>query len=437
MNKYNSYKDSGVEWIGEIPRHWILKGLRFSFKINKGKIPKTLFDKKGDKMLPYLSMDVLRNNPPKEFSNQDDGLFVRKGEIGILWDGSNSGEIISINQDGILSSTVSRLGISDSKLNKEFSYYILKFYEKDFKENTIGMGIPHMDGNHLKFSKIILPPITEQQQIVSFLDTKTLLIDSLIEKTQRKIELLKEKRTSLINEVVTKGLNPNVDMKDSGVEWIGEIPNHWFVIKIKYVTNQVVDGTHFTPTYTDSGVPFLRVTDIQTEKINLDKVKFISQEEHEVLIKRCNPQKGDILLSKNGTIGITKVVDWDWEFSVFVSLCLIKFKPNFNPHLFSYFFESDIVNQQVSDSSKKTSVTNLHLDKIRELKLIQPPVQEQEQIIEYMDGQTQLIDNTISIEEKKIDTLKEYRQSLISEVVTGKIRVCEEDNSLSLNSQTV
>lgn len=427
MKRYDSYKDSGVEWIGEIPSGWKSKRFSYSFDIQKGKIPRNLSDFKTINSLPYLSMEVLRGGEPSEFSNEDNVVKVNRGDIGLLWDGSNSGEIVLINRDGILSSTVSLLSVKDKLLSKDFSYYLLKFYENDFKNNTIGMGIPHVSGDHVRESKIILPPLQEQQQIVSFLDTKTSLIDSLIEKTQRKIELLKEKRTSLINEVVTKGLNPNVEMKDSGVEWIGEIPSHWFVIKIKYVTNQVVDGTHFTPTYTDSGVPFLRVTDIQTEKINLDKVKFISQEEHEVLIKRCNPQKGDILLSKNGTIGITKVVDWDWEFSVFVSLCLIKFKPNFNPHLFSYFFESDIVNQQVSDSSKKTSVTNLHLDKIRELKLIQPPVQEQEQIIEYLDEQTQLIDNTISIEEKRIELLKEYRQSLISEVVTGKLKVTTDE----------
>ena len=208
MERYDSYKDSGVEWIGEIPSHWDKKRFSYSFNVQKGKIPKELTDERYSESLPYLSMNVLRGEEPTEFSNEDGLVVVDENDIGLLWDGSNSGEVIKINQTGILSSTVSHLSLKDKKLSQDFSLYLLKFYEKDFKNNTIGMGIPHVDGDHVKESKILIPPLSEQQKIVSFLDTKTSLIDSLIEKTQRKVDLLKEKRTSLINEVVTKGLNP-------------------------------------------------------------------------------------------------------------------------------------------------------------------------------------------------------------------------------------
>ena len=112
--------------------------------------------------------------------------------------------------------------------------------------------------------------------------------------------------------------------KDSGVEWLGKIPSHWKVKKVKYVTKEIIDGAHHTPNYIDKGIPFLRVTDIsQTKKINFGQTKQISLKEHLSLCKRAKASKGDILLSKNGTIGITKVIDWDFEFSFFVSLCLI------------------------------------------------------------------------------------------------------------------
>ena len=451
MNKYNSYKDSGVEWIGEIPRHWILKGLRFSFKINKGKIPKTLFDKKGDKMLPYLSMDVLRNNPPKEFSNQDDGLFVRKGEIGILWDGSNSGEIISINQDGILSSTVSRLGISDSKLNKEFSYYILKFYEKDFRENTIGMGIPHMDGNHLKFSKIILPPLEEQQQIVSFLDDKTQKIDSLIQQKQKKIELLKEKRTSLINHVVTKGLDTNVEMKDSGVEWIGEIPLKWKLIKLHTLVTlkklEFQDGNHgglhpIPEEFIEQGVPFIKPKDIQKGKVLWKSCDRLPYERCEQFRIGFSHNDDVLLVNRGGSIGkVVYVTDYDDEFPYFVINPQVTYMRGKNGLSSKYLFYTSLSNIFRCGVDlvlgHGSTFPFLGLSNMGDFQMVIPPIEEQQQIVEYLNKQTEEIDTLIQLEQKKIDTLKEYRQSLISEVVTGKIRVCEEDNSLSLNSPIV
>ena len=150
-----------------------------------------------------------------------------------------------------------------------------------------------------QFGAIPLPKLSikEQEKIASFLDYETAKIDILIEKQQRLIELLTEKRQAVISHAVTKGLNPDVPMKDSGVEWLGEVPEHWISAKLKYYTNQIVDGAHFTPTYTDSGVPFLRVSDIHGSTIYKSNIKYIPLREHKVLIKRCNPEKGDLLLT--------------------------------------------------------------------------------------------------------------------------------------------
>ena len=216
-------------------------------------------------------------------------------------------------------------------------------------------------------------------------------------------------------------------MKPSGVEWIGEIPGEWSITKVKYLTHQIIDGTHYTPEYQDSGIPFLRVTDIHTKTIDLTKVKYITPESHQELTQRCKPEKGNLLLSKNGTIGITRVIDWDFAFSIFVSLCLIKFRTEiYSPYFFSYLFQSQVIDQQLKESSKTSTVTNLHLDKIRELFVVKPPLSEQTQIINFLDCKTQQIDELISAEQQKIDLLKEYRQSLISEAVTGKIDVRSE-----------
>ena len=430
MNNYDSYKDSGVDWMGDIPSHW-----------NSEKI-KNIYSNRNEKNLDgntnFLSVVkdvgvVLYSEKGNVGNKTSDDIYkykiVYENDLVINPMNIIIGSVGLSKYFGSLSNVYIVLE-SQENLNPSFGFYIFK--NVDFQKNLhkICYGIMELREslNKIEFyvEKIPLPPLKEQQEIVSYLDKKTSSIDSLIQSKKKKIELLKEKRTSLINQVVNKGLNPDVEIKDSGVEWIGSIPFGWVICKVKHITKQVVDGTHFTPTYTDDGVPFLRVTDIHQSEINLDNCKYISVDEHLELKKRCSPEKGDLLLSKNGTIGVTRVVTWDWEFSIFVSLCLLKFR-NYSPYLFSYYFQSNIVDTQLFESSKKSTVTNLHLDKIRELLVILPPLSEQHQIVEYLDKETKLIDETISSEQKKIELLKEYKQSLISEVVTGKRKVTTDE----------
>ena len=220
------------------------------------------------------------------------------------------------------------------------------------------------------------------------------------------------------NEVMEK-LKGYPTYKESGLENTGTIPEDWSMMKLKYLTHQIIDGTHYTPEYQDNGIPFLRVTDIHTKEIDLSKVKYITLELHQELTRRCKPEKGNLLLSKNGTIGVTRVIDWDFDFSIFVSLCLIKFKADiFSPQFFSYLFQSQVIDQQLRESSKTTTVTNLHLDKISELFVVKPSLPEQHAIANFLDRKTQHIDDLIRVKERKIELLQEYRASLIHQAVT-------------------
>jgi type I restriction enzyme S subunit len=215
-----------------------------------------------------------------------------------------------------------------------------------------------------------------------------------------------------------ENIKPYNKYKSSGIAWLGDIPEHWSHSKLKYLTYKIVDGAHFTPTYVEHGIPFLRVTDIQTKKINLSKIKYIPLEEHNELIKRCNPKKGDVLLSKNGTIGITKIIDWDFDFSIFVSLCLIKLRPILNPYFFSTLFSSKAVEVQIKESGQTTSVTNLHLEKIRELICILPPIKEQIAIADFLDYKLSKIDRFISKKKQIIKLLNEQKAGIINHAVT-------------------
>ncbi len=287
-------------------------------------------------------------------------------------------------KDGIIDSHLLRVRVKENHIIPEFFKLLIdESPEIAYQIQVFGKGsIMHgLNSGIVKSLNLPLPSIAEQKHILSFLDHETAKIDHLIEKQQQLIELLKEKRQAVISHAVTKGLDPNVPMKDSGVEWLGEVPEHWVTSKLKYYTNQIVDGAHFTPTYVESGVPFLRVTDIHNDEIDMGNIKYIPESEHQELIKRCKPEIGDLLLSKNGTIGVAKLVNWDWQFSIFVSLCLIKFKKRLMAEFAEYFFKSYEIQEQIFGLIKKSTVINLHLDKIQNFWFSIPPIDEQKEIV--------------------------------------------------------
>lgn len=307
-----------------------------------------------------------------------------------------------------------------------FLIYLLKshfFNEKVRAVAKHAINQVSVSTTNLKALPVLLPPKSEQRSIATFLDRKTEAIDGLIQKKEQLIDRLKEKRQALITRAVTKGLDPDMPMKDSGIEWLGEIPEEWETSKLKFLTNKIIDGTHHTPTYTNEGVPFLRVTDIHERDIDLSEVKRISKDEHVELTRRCNPEKGDLLVSKNGTIGVPRVINWDWEFSIFVSLCLIKTKENILVDYLYYNFLSKTIEEQIRAGGKTNTITNLHLDKIQNFIITLPPLEEQKRVVKYLNSQVKSIKKGVDIVRDQIDRLREYRQSLISAAVTGKIDV--------------
>ncbi|AGA22335.1 Restriction modification system DNA specificity domain protein [Bacillus subtilis subsp. subtilis str. BSP1] len=333
-------------------------------------------------------------------------------------------------EKGIMDSHLIRIRFNENLILPEFAAYLIQdsYYIKVqidlYSKGSIMSGL---NSSIIKNLKLVLPSIEEQKVILKYIRKKNTQLNQLIDSKNFLIDLLNQQRQSIITEAVTKGLNPNVKMKDSGVKWIGEIPQHWGKSKLKYLTRQIIDGTHHTPDYQDEGVPFLRVTDITQSKgkdINLSDVKYISQREHNELIKRCRPENGDLLVSKNGTIGIPKVIDWDWEFSIFVSLCLIKMNnEKLNTYFASFYFESQLVDEQIAFGSKKSTIINLHLDKVKEFFIFVPPLFEQNEIVKFLKVKISEVDNLKRIVENEIENLKEYRQALIYEAVTGKIDV--------------
>ena len=201
---------------------------------------------------------------------------------------------------------------------------------------------------------------------------------------------------------------------------LGEIPNEWGINALDDLVIKITDGAHRTPTYTENGIPFLRVTDIQSKSIDWNKTKYISKEEHEELIKRCHPEKGDLLLSKNGTIGILKQIDWENEFSIFVSLCLIKLKKTdslIDAKFLLHYLNSEVAQKQFKDSSKQGTVTNLHLTEIKKCKVPVLNLEEQQKIASFLTTVDEQIDETKQL----IVKTKELKKGLMQQLLTKGI----------------
>ena len=448
MKKYDSYKDSGVEWIGEIPSQWecLRLGMLGDFA-SSGIDKKSKENETPVRMVNYTDLIQSRKYYPIQ-TGEKEYMRVTTPQSKLEEHRLKKGDMVFIPS----SETHEDLGYSSlidfDENDIVYSYHILRYktkkpvyhyYKKylinhhsvlnQFSSECKGTTRQIIGRDVFNNVRVVLPPLSEQQQIVSFLDTKTSLIDSLIEKTQRKIGLLKEKRTSLINEVVTKGLNPNVEMKDSGVEWIGDIPSHWETGKLKNNSDLKISSIDKHIFEEEIQVIVCNYTDVYynefiTSELPLRKGSCSENEYSNFILKR-----GDVIITKDSEsptdIGVPSLVKENLD-NVVCGYHLSIIKSNPKKLVGGYLFrqlQTNRIRSYFEINSNGITRFGLGKSSVLETPLILPPTSEQQQIVEYLDEQSQLIDKTISIEEKRIELLKEYRQSLISEVVTGKRKV--------------
>ena len=435
MNTYEEYRDSGVEWIGEIPVGWKVLPLKGLSDI-RGRI-----GYRGYTVDDIVSEDegVLALGP----SNISDSQFRTTGNnTYVTWEKYNeSPEIFVSPHDVVVGKTASvgkvcivPEGINEMTINPQmvvlknpscdpkFLYYVVtsKYFQSHFVINKAGGSTPTISQTKIGTFPVV-HPITnqEQQQIVTYLDNKTSLIDDLIQKKTKKIELLNEYRTSQINQVVTKGLDPGVEMKDSGVEWIGEIPIGWEVLPGRYVLKILTSDTPKEITEDKDGVPLLKVEDLK----NPTDRYFVGGSFRTRRDPSHTPlEPGIIVFPKRGM-------------SIFLNKALISRSESYiDPNLMGVttfdnvmteFYRLALLTRGLGDLCDQSSVPQINNKHVYPMKVPVPPLPEQQQMVTYLDQKTTEIDNSIRNEEDKIRLLKEYRQSLISEVVTGKIDVRE------------
>lgn len=418
MPKYDSYKDSGIKWLGLIPKHWYAVKFKYLASIKKGKVPKKVVSENNADLPPYLSMEYLRGGNASQFVVDRDATVIDEECILLLWDGSNAGEFVR-GKRGVVSSTLA--SVEFSKLNSQFAWYACQITEMELRVTTVGMGIPHVDGDQLKNSFLAIPYQIEQELIVKYLYKKTSQIDEAIYIKEQQISLLKERKQIIIQQSVTQGLSSEVRMKDSSVDWVGVIPEHWIVKRAKYIFNEVDERSKTGDEELLSVSHMTGVTPRSEKNVNM----FMAEDYSGSKLCRENDLVINIMWAWMGALGVSNQVG---IVSPSYGVYRQKVKDTFNPVYLEYLLKST----KYVEYYNKVS-TGLHSSRLRfyghmlfAMKIGYPPIDEQNEIIAYLDEQTNLIDDAVNVQNDQIVKLKEFKTSLINAAVTGKIKITPE-----------
>lgn len=423
MEKYSEYKDSGVQWLGEIPSYWEVKRLASYFTERKVKVS----DKE------YAPLSVTKN-----------GVFPQLDNVAKTNDGDNRKLVLS--DDFVINSRSDRKGSSGvakqdgsvslinivlkprKNIYPGFCNYLLKCYSfvEEYYRNGRGIVADLWTTRYdeMKAIKISVPPITEQKAITTYLDKITVKFDEAIAQQQKMIDLLNERKQIIINNAVTKGLNPDVPMKDSGVDWIGEIPEHWDIIKLKYIakTNSGSTPSNITGKgNAESNIPWIRTTDLNNDII-IDSSEYLSYKEYKSV--SCPWLKKDTVLismyggagsfGKLGILGINATINQ--------AICSMECKEVILPkYLFYYLQSRRPIWMKFAASSRKDP--NLNQDIIRNIQVIIPSKMEQDRIVHSIESKIAKYDDAILDINSLISFLQERKQIIINDVVTGKVKI--------------
>jgi type I restriction enzyme S subunit len=400
LKQYPKYKDSGIQWIGEIPEEWETNKLKHNFlALSKSSLEASEGDDEGK--FPFFTSSKIQDKFIDKAIFDDDCLVLGTGGVACVHHVKSQ---FSVSTDCLT------LKKEKKENNMRFLYYqVLSQIDVIDDLGFWGMGLRHLQKHFFYNLLSHNPQVKEQNSIVNFLDSKTSQLDQTIEKDKELIELLKEKRTALINYVVTKGLDPKAKMKDSGIDWIGDIPEGWEVRKFKHLTSNL-DGKRI-PISADSRergkIPYYGATGI------LDYVEGYLFDETLLLVG----EDGAPFFEKNKDVAFI-VKGKSWVNNHAHVLRVIK---NNSPFWLCYFMNSN----DYSISIKGSTRDKLNQYDLSNIPVAVPPKQEQSQIVEYLDKATSKIDQTINKIQEKITLMEEYKKSLIHHVVTGKVDVRE------------
>jgi len=418
---YPKYKTSGIQWLGEIPIHWEKKRIKETAHLING-YPFDSSKFEAGKGVPLVRIRDIRMSmtevgfvgevPPESRINAGDVLIGMDGDFNVaLWSGGEA----ALNQ------RVACVRASNYHLQK-FIFYVLPLNMKVVNDLTYFTTVKHLSSIDILKTAYALPPMLELNNIVSFLDHETAKIDTLIEKQQQLIKLLKEKRQAVISHAVTKGLNPNAPMRDSGVEWLGEVPEHWALSSLGYYANISTGATpdRSKSQYWDGDIPWIKTGEVRYDEIT-------EAEEH---ITPDGVANSAVTLSPPGTLlmamygqGVTRGRVALLGIPATYNQACAAITPNgklWNEYLRHFFMAAY---HAIRDGGNETSQMNLNADIVSKFKVTIPDMYEQHKIVEFLDIELQTFDALIDKAVGAIELMQERRTALISAAVTGKIDV--------------
>lgn len=436
---YPEYKASGVPWLGDIPSHWEVKKItRLVDEIGSGTTPKS------DDFSLYENGDILWVTTSELREN-----FIADTKKKVTLDAMQTYSALKLFPPNSVAiamygATIGRLGIlskpatfnqaccvysKSKKIYFNFLYYWLWYRRPILISLSNGGGQPNLNQDDLRQLRVAIPDYTEQQTIAAYLDKKLSHIDALISKQQQLLEKLAEQRTAVISHAVTKGLNPDAPMKDSGVAWLGDIPSHWEATNIRFVTSKVGSGK--TPkggaeTYKESGIALLRSQNIHFSHISLNDAVYISQETHDSM-ENSKVYKGDVLLNiTGGSLGRCSYVENELDMNVNQHVCIVRPKEIILTKFLHFFLCSNFGQEQIWFYQQGGGREGLNFQDLKCFDIFLPPLNTQQEIVNYLDQQTAKIDKMTTATHAIIDKLNEYRSALITQAVTGKIDIREQ-----------
>ncbi|WP_019613508.1 restriction endonuclease subunit S [Psychromonas ossibalaenae] len=429
--KYPEYLDSGIEWLKEMPAHWKLVKAKNIFK----RVQRPVQPENGI-ITAFRDGEVTLRS-----KRRTDGFTNAVKEIG--YQGVRKGDLLVHAMDGFAGA----IGISDSDgkcspvcsvcipWNKDlidtsyYGYLVRQLAVTDYI-TSLAKGIRERstEFRYSEFSNLFLavPSQEEQQNIANFLDHETAKIDTLITKQEKLIELLKEKRQAVISHAVTKGLNPDAPMKDSGVEWLGEVPEHWAIPRIKQVVSTpITDGPHETPKFVDQGVPFVSAEAVSKGVVNFNKIRgFITEKQNAIYSMKYSPKIYDIYMVKSGaTTGVTAIVETNKIFNIWSPLAVIRSKNSIHPYFVLNFMRSHEFQKAIELNWNFGTQQNIGMGVIGNLHIACPPLSEAIEIASFLNDKIDKYNKIIEKANKGISLIKERKIALISSAVTGKIDV--------------
>ncbi|MFZ3565103.1 restriction endonuclease subunit S [Tenacibaculum finnmarkense] len=434
IKKYSTYKNSGVEWLGEIPEHWDLGRLGsilnpVSSKNHPNKILLSITREKGVIVRDIENEDTNHNFIPDDLTGYK---LLKKGQFGMnkmkAWQGSYG---VS-DYTGIVSPAYYTFEFTKDIEPKFFHIAIRsKLYVSFFGKASDGVRIGQWDlsKDRMKRIPLAIPPLSEQTKIAEFLDDKTKKIDEAIAIKTQQINLLKERKQILIHKAVTRGLDTNVKLKNSGVEWIGEIPVHWEVKKLKDLCKAFGRIGFRGYTISDlvnkgNGAITISPSNIKEEFMTFEKCSYLSwnkyKESPEIQIFN-----GNILIVKTGStfgkIGLVK--DLPQKATINPQLLVLK-EIKINPYYFYSVLKTSMIQIQIQQQVIGSTIPTISETKILNFKIVLPPYDEIEKTVVYLEDINTKFKKFINLKQQEIEKLKEYKSSLINSVVTGKVRVC-------------